>query len=75
MCFFLWIVFNYALTEMRGVLWASANRTMSGTQLSNWNQLMPQLIDGFGLVGVLLLIIGVVIFVVDALSHPRQEMY
>ena len=79
--FFLFIGFSYAFNGEHGLkhsLWESANHTMSGDQLNKFNDLMPQLTQGFGIVGVMCVAIAIIIFVVDAfggIGGPPREGY
>jgi len=76
--FFLYISFNYAFMGPHGLkytLWSSANRTMSGQQLSNFNNLMPQLTQGFGISCVLCFVLAIVLFVIEGFSKPGGGQY
>ena len=71
--FFLFIVFNFAFMGEGGLketMWDSANATLEGKQLTRWNQLMPQITQGFGIAGVLCFIMAIVFFVVDIYHDP-----
>lgn len=70
----LYIAFNSAFTDLRNLLWANANETMTGSRLTTFGDLMPQLSQGFGIACALCFGIGIVIFIVDALSSPPREM-
>jgi len=72
--FMLYIAFNSAFINLRNELWANANKTMTGSHLTTFGDLMPQLTQGFGIACALLMGIGIVIFIVDALSNPPREM-
>jgi len=71
--FFLFISFNYAFHGDGGikeVLWDSANRTMEGEQLNNFDNLMPQLTQGFGIAGVGCIGLAIIFFLADIFSDP-----
>jgi len=72
--FMLYIAFNSAFTDLRNLLWANANVTMTGSRLTTFGDLMPQLADSFGVACVLCFGIGILIFIVDAFSQPPREM-
>jgi hypothetical protein len=75
--FFLFVGFNYAIHSEGGLkehIWASANNTMSGEQLTKFNNLMPQLSQGFGIGCILCIALAVVFFIVDAFRNPPGEM-
>ena len=72
-CFFLYIGFNQAFHGDGGIketLWDSANDTLSGKNLNRWNDLMPQLTQGFGISFVICFLLAIVFFVVDAFHKP-----
>lgn len=76
--FFLFIGFNYAINSENGLkhtLWDSANKTMDGTQLQNFNNLMPQLTQGFGIACVMCFGLAIVLFVVEAFGRPPGDAY
>lgn len=71
--FFLYIVFNsvfHGASGLKEILWSSANRTMTGDQLTQWNELMVQLPQGFGIACAMCFLLAIVFFVVDALRTP-----
>ena len=73
--FFLFVVFNNAFMGDGGIketLWESANETLSGSQLSRFNNLMPQLTQGFGISSVICFLLAIVFFVVEAFSRPPE---
>ena len=75
--FFLYIGFNQAFHGegmLKEQLWDSANKTMSGDQLSRFNDLMPQLTQGFGIACVLCFLLSIVFFVVEAFHKPPGGM-
>lgn len=77
MCLFLYIGFNYAYHGeggLREVLWDSANRTMSGRQLNQWNDFMVQAPQGMGIAAALCFGLAILFFVVDALNRPPEGM-
>ena len=77
LCFVMYVSFNYAFHSDDGIrnkLWESANKTLTGDQATKFNDLMPQLTQGFGIAGVLCMLLAIVIFVLDAFSHPPREM-
>ena len=76
--FFLFIGFNYAFMSDGGLkysLWDAANKTMDGSQLSQFNDLMPQLTQGFGISCVLCFVIAIVLFVVDAFGQRPGDAF
>lgn len=73
-CFFMFVTFNYAFHGEGGlkeIIWESGNKTMSGDQQEQFNDVMPQLSQGFGITGVLCVALAVVFFVVEAFHDPR----
>jgi len=75
--FFLFIGFNHAFNSDNGLkntLWASANKTMDGAQLQQYNNLMPQLTQGFGIACVMCFLIAIFIFVAEAFNRPPGDM-
>jgi len=76
--FFLFVSFNYAFNDQDGIkysLWESANKSMSGSRLNTFNDLMPQLTQGFGIASVVCIGLAVVFFVVDALGdYDRRRL-
>ncbi len=76
-CFVLFVSFNYAFHSEGGLknrLWEQANKSLTGDQANRFNDLMPQLSQGFGITGVLCFLLAIVIFVFDAFSHPPREV-
>ena len=72
-CFAMFMGFNYAFNSKNGLknqLWDTANKTMDGSQLSQFNDLMPQLTQGFGIISVICFLLAIAIFVVDAFRGP-----
>jgi len=72
-CLFLYIGFNYAFHGDGGLketLWDAANRTLDGSQKSDFDQLMPQLTQGFGIACVLCFFMAIVLFLVEAFHKP-----
>ena len=75
MCFFLFIGFNYAFHGSGGLketLWDSANQTMSGERLTQWNEWMPKLSQGFGIACVMCFMLAIVFFIVEAFHRPPE---
>ena len=75
--YMLYIVFNYAFfgpTGMKPILWDSANKTMTGQHLTDWNALMTQLPDGFRITLFLIFGLAVVFFLVDAFNQGPREL-
>lgn len=73
--FFLYVGFNEAFHGegmLRDQLWDSANRTMDGRQLEDFNRLMPQLRQGFGITMVICFGLAIVFFVVWVFHKPPQ---
>ena len=71
--FFLYIGFNYAFHGEGGLketLWDSANKSLTGNQKSRFDELMPQLTQGFGIACVLCFLLAIVFFVVEAFHRP-----
>ena len=76
--FFLFIGFNYAFHSERGLkhsLWDAANKTMDGSQLSQFNNLMPQLSQGFGIACVMCFALAIILFVVEAFGRKPGDAY
>jgi len=75
--FFLYIGFNQAFHGegmMKDTLWESANETLSGSRKSQFDDLMPQLTQGFGISAVLCFLLAIVFFVVEAFGRGPGEM-
>lgn len=73
--FFLYVGFNAAFhgdDMLQDQLWDSANKTMTGDRLNDFNDVMPQLTQGFGITCVLCFALAIVFFVVEAFSKPPQ---
>lgn len=73
--FFLFVGFNYAFHSDGGLqdtLWESANKTLSGSRKTQFDELMPQISQGFGMSCVLCLLVGVGLFIVDAFHKPPE---
>lgn len=76
--FFLYVGFNQAFHGegmLQDQLWDSANRTMDGDQLSSFNELMPQLTQGFGIAFVICFFLAIVFFLVEAFAGPPTQRY
>ena len=76
--FFLFIGFNYAFMSEGGLkysLWDAANRTMDGSQLNQFNSLMPQLTQSLGISCVMCFVTAIVLFVVDAFGHRPGDAF
>jgi len=76
--FFLFIAFNYAFMSEGGLkhsLWDAANKTMDGSQLNQFNELMPQLTQGFGISCVLCFVFAIVLFVIEAFGHRPGDAF
>lgn len=73
--YMLYIVFNYAFLGQSGmmpIMWKSANVTMTGERLTDWNALMTQLPDGFRIALFLIFAMAIVFFLVDAFNKPER---
>lgn len=73
--YMLYIVFNYAFlgpSGMQSIMWKSANKTMTGDRLVDWNALMVQLPDGFRIALFLIFALAIVFFLVDAFNRPER---
>lgn len=73
--FFLYVGFNQAFHGegmLRDQLWESANNSLTGDNLNRFNDLMPQLTNGFGIACVLCFLLAIVFFVVEAFHRPPQ---
>jgi hypothetical protein len=71
--FFLYIGFNAAFhgdSGIKNTLWDSANKTLTGDNLDRWNDLMPQITQGFGISCVICFLLAIVFFVVEAFHKP-----
>jgi len=78
LCFFLWIGFDYVFFgegNIQEVIWEAGNKTMTGDHKTDFGNNMKQMKDGFGLFGVLLLGIAILVFVVDVLRKDQGDMY
>jgi len=74
--FFLYIGFNQAYHGSGGLketLWSSANKTMDGDQLDNFNSVMPQISQGFGIACVLCFLVAIFLFVAEAFIRRPGE--
>lgn len=77
MCLFLFVGFNYAFNSEGGLknkLWDVANKTLDGKQETQFDNLMPQLTQGFGIAGVLFILLAFLSFIIDAFSNPPREV-
>ena len=75
--FFLFIGFNHAINAEGGLkehIWESANDTLTGSRKTQFDNLMPQLTDGFGIASVLCFILAIVFFIVEAMGNPPREV-
>ena len=75
--FFLYVGFNQAFhgdNMLKDQLWESANKTITGDSKTKFDNLMPQLTQGFGIACVLCFILAIVFFVVEAFGNPPREM-
>jgi len=73
--FFLYVGFNQAFHGegmLRDQLWESANNSLTGERLNDFNRLMPQLTQGFGVTCVICFLLAIVFFVVEAFHRPPQ---
>jgi hypothetical protein len=76
-CFMLFIGFNYAYNSsgvLKNQLWKSANNTLDGRQLDQFNDLMPQITQGFGIASVMCFLLAIVMFAVQAFYRPPNNM-
>lgn len=74
-CFFLFIGFNSAFHGSGGLkesLWDAANDTLSGSRKAQFDNLMPNLSQGFGIASVMCFFIAIVFFVVEAFHKPPE---
>lgn len=72
---FLYIIFRYALVDIRDALWRSGNATMDGAQWSMFNWNMQSVGDGFGMAGLVIFFLAILFFLFDVFSSPGREMY
>ena len=75
--FFLFVSFNYAFNSEHGLkyeIWKAANNTLSGDRKTSFDNLMPQLTQGFGISSVLCFFLAIVFFLVEAFSNPPREV-
>lgn len=73
-CLILYIVFNWAFHgpgNLKDTLWKSANKTMDGPQLTQFNNIMPELTQAFGIAFVLCFGLAVVFFLVDVFKDDK----
>jgi len=73
--FFLFIGFNYAFHGEGGLkeqIWDAANKSLTGSRKTQFDDLMPQLSQGFGIASVLCFMLAIVFFVVEAFSKPPE---
>ena len=71
--FFLYIGFNYAFHSEGGLketLWDAANNSFTGENKQRFDDLMPQLTQGFGIASVLCFMLAIVFFAVEAFHNP-----
>jgi hypothetical protein len=68
----LYIIFNYAYTDLRNAMWSSGNDTLSGRHLSEFGEMMQQIPEAMGLAFVIFFGISILVFIVDALRDPRD---
>jgi len=75
LCLMLYIVFNWAFHgpgNLKDTLWESANKTMDGSQLVQFNNIMPELTQAFGIACVLCFALSIVFFLVDILQDSGR---
>ena len=73
-CFFLFVVFNYAYMGEDGLkeqLNESAQKTMTGDRLASWDSNIEQLSQGFGIACVICCLLALVFFVIDVLGDKE----
>ena len=74
MCFFLFVIFNYAYMGDDGLveqLNESAQKTLTGDRLTSWDDNIAQMKQGFGIACAICCILALVFFVVDVLGDKE----
>lgn len=73
---FMFIMFNYAFHDpdvgIKAKLNESAQDTMTGDRLTNWEEQISELSMGFGIASALCFILAIVFFVFDVLGDRRE---
>ena len=73
---FMYIMFNYAFHDpdvgIKEKLNESAQKTMTGDRLTNWEEQIGELSTGFGIASALCFILAIVFFVFDVLGDRRE---
>ena len=75
-CFMIYIIFNWAFNgpgNLTDVLSDSANKTMSGGQLTQFQNILPELQQTFGIACVMCFVLAVVFFLVDTFSKDGER--
>ena len=74
MCFFLFVIFNYAYMGDDGLveqLNESAQKTLTGDRLTSWDDNIEQMKQGFGIACVICCLLALVFFVMDVLGDKE----
>ena len=74
---FLFVMFNYAFNDpdvgMNSKLNESAQKTLTGDRLTNYNHQLAQLKEGFGISSVLCFLVGIIIFLANLFGGRKEE--
>ena len=77
LCFVIFIIFNYAYQNPDSglfvMLMESANKTMNSNMVSWFSDIKDTIATGFGLTGVAMFGLAIIIYIADALRQPGSD--